>query len=114
VPESPFLAELLLALATAAVGVSLFERVRLPLIAGFLRIGAPLGPDGLALAPARPRCGGWPSSAVFLLSEVGLELLFEAPPARDRRGRRFASRAQRFGLTGRTIVGELRAARISY
>jgi K+:H+ antiporter len=79
VPESHFLAELLLALAIAAVGVALFERVRLPPIAGFLLIGALLGPGGIALAPRSPEVRRLAEfGVVFLLFEVGLELPFEA------------------------------------
>jgi len=78
VPESHFLAELLLALAIAAVGVALFEHVRLPPIAGFLLIGALLGPGGLALAPRSPEVQRLAEfGVVFLLFEVGLELPFE-------------------------------------
>ncbi|HME70225.1 MAG TPA: cation:proton antiporter, partial [Myxococcota bacterium] len=78
-PESHFLAELLLALAIAAVGVALFERVRLPPIAGFLLIGALLGPGGLALAPRSAEVRRLAEfGVVFLLFEVGLELPFEA------------------------------------
>jgi CPA2 family monovalent cation:H+ antiporter-2 len=79
VPESHFLAELVLALAIAAVGVALFERVRLPPIAGFLLIGALLGPGGLALAPRSPEVRRLAEfGVVLLLFEVGLELPFDA------------------------------------
>jgi len=79
VPESHFLAELVLALAIAAAGVALFERVRLPPIAGFLLIGALLGPGGLALAPRSPEVRRLAEfGVVFLLFEVGLELPFDA------------------------------------
>ncbi|HTF35418.1 MAG TPA: cation:proton antiporter [Myxococcota bacterium] len=77
--ESHFLAELLLALAIAAVGVALFERVRLPPIAGFLLMGALLGPGGLALAPRSAEVRRLAEfGVVFLLFEIGLELPFEA------------------------------------
>ena len=79
VTESHFLAELLLALAIAAVGVALFERVRLPPIAGFLLMGALLGPGGLALAPRSAEVRRLAEfGVVFLLFEIGLELPFEA------------------------------------
>jgi len=78
VSESHFLAELLLALAIAAAGVALFERVRLPPIAGFLLMGALLGPGGLALAPRSDEVRRLAEfGVVFLLFEVGLELPFE-------------------------------------
>ena len=44
-----FLTELLLLLAVATAGVVAFERLRLPSIAGFLVIGALVGPGGLGL-----------------------------------------------------------------
>jgi len=78
VSESHFLAELLLALAIAAAGVALFERVRLPPIAGFLLMGALLGPGGLALAPRSAEVRRLAEfGVVFLLFEVGLELPFQ-------------------------------------
>lgn len=69
------LGELLLVIAAAAAGVALFERLRLPAIAGFLVMGAVLGPGGLGLArdPARIRELA-ELGVVFLLFEIGLEL----------------------------------------
>jgi CPA2 family monovalent cation:H+ antiporter-2 len=67
--------ELLLVIAIAAAGVALFERLRLPAIAGFLVMGALLGPSGLGLTrdPERIRALA-ELGVVFLLFEIGLEL----------------------------------------
>jgi monovalent cation:H+ antiporter-2, CPA2 family len=72
------LAELVVLLALAAAGAALFERLRLPSIAGFLVAGALVGPGGLGLVsdPEAVRAvaeGG----VVFLLFEIGLELPVE-------------------------------------
>jgi CPA2 family monovalent cation:H+ antiporter-2 len=72
------LAELVVLLALAAAGAALFERLRLPSIAGFLVAGALVGPGGFGLVsdPAAVRTvaeGG----VVFLLFEIGLELPVE-------------------------------------
>jgi monovalent cation:H+ antiporter-2, CPA2 family len=73
--ESSFLGELLLVIALAALGVALFERLRLPAVAGFLAIGAIVGPGGLGLVadPERVRAIAQ-LGVVFLLFEIGLEL----------------------------------------
>ncbi|HVH06204.1 MAG TPA: cation:proton antiporter, partial [Myxococcota bacterium] len=73
--ESSFLGELLLVIALAALGVALFERLRLPAVAGFLAIGAIVGPGGLGLVadPERVRAIA-ELGVVFLLFEIGLEL----------------------------------------
>jgi CPA2 family monovalent cation:H+ antiporter-2 len=73
VPESSFLVELLSLLAAAAAGVALFERLRLPAIAGFLVAGALLGPAGLRLVADSERVRALAEfGVVFLLFEVGL------------------------------------------
>jgi len=76
--EGSLLAELLLVIALAAAGVALFERARLPAVAGFLVIGALVGPGGLGLVddPARVRELA-ELGVVFLLFEIGLELPLE-------------------------------------
>jgi CPA2 family monovalent cation:H+ antiporter-2 len=76
--EGGLLAELLLVIGLAAVGVALFERARLPAVAGFLMIGALVGPGGLALVddPERVRALA-ELGVVFLLFEIGLELPIE-------------------------------------
>jgi CPA2 family monovalent cation:H+ antiporter-2 len=75
VADPHFLSQLLLVLALAALGVALFERLRLPSIAGFLLIGALVGPGGLDLGPdpdsVRTLAG---FGVVLLLFEIGLEL----------------------------------------
>jgi len=72
------LAELVVLLALAAAGAALFERLRLPSIAGFLVAGALVGPGGLALVsdPAAVRTVA-EAGVVFLLFEIGLELPVE-------------------------------------
>jgi CPA2 family monovalent cation:H+ antiporter-2 len=72
---SPLLSELLLLVAIAAAGIALFERLRLPAIAGFLVMGALVGPGGLGWVsdPARVRELA-DLGVVFLLFEIGLEL----------------------------------------
>ena len=73
------LRELLLVIAIAAAGVALFERLRLPGIAGFLVMGALLGPGGLGLARDPERIRGLAElGVVFLLFEIGLELPIDA------------------------------------
>jgi CPA2 family monovalent cation:H+ antiporter-2 len=73
-----FLTELLLVLALATAGVALFERLRLPAIAGFLVMGALVGPGGARLIadPERVRALA-ELGVVFLLFEIGLELPLE-------------------------------------
>jgi CPA2 family monovalent cation:H+ antiporter-2 len=77
--EGAILGELLLVIAIAAAGVALFERLRLPAIAGFLVMGALLGPSGLGLTrdPERIRALA-ELGVVFLLFEIGLELPVDA------------------------------------
>jgi len=76
--EGGLLLELLLVIALAAAGVALFERAGLPAIAGFLVIGALVGPGGLGLVddPERVRALA-ELGVVFLLFEIGLELPIE-------------------------------------
>lgn len=70
-----FLEELLLILAVATAGGAAFERIRLPPIAGFLVVGALVGPGGMGWIddPARVRALA-ELGVVFLLFEIGLEL----------------------------------------
>ena len=70
-----FLEELLLILAVATAGGAVFERLRLPSIAGFLVVGALVGPGGLGWIddPERVRALA-ELGVVFLLFEIGLEL----------------------------------------
>lgn len=62
-------------MAIAAAGAALFERLRLPTIAGFLVTGAAVGPGGLGIVSdpeAVQRVAEF--GVVFLLFEIGLEL----------------------------------------
>jgi CPA2 family monovalent cation:H+ antiporter-2 len=78
VTESHLLFEIILLLGLAAAGLALFERLRLPAIAGFLVVGAIAGPGALGLVqePARVRVLA-EIGVVFLLFEIGLELPLE-------------------------------------
>jgi CPA2 family monovalent cation:H+ antiporter-2 len=70
-----FLSELLVLLAVATAGVALFERLKLPAIAGFLVMGALVGPGGIGLIGDPERVRELADlGVVFLLFEIGLEL----------------------------------------
>jgi len=76
--DPQFLTELLLLLAVATAGVAIFERLRLPAIAGFLVMGALVGPGGLGLIGQPDRVRALAElGVVFLLFEIGLELPLE-------------------------------------
>ena len=76
--ESHLLFELLLLLALTAAGLALFERLRLPAVAGFLVVGAIAGPAGLQLVDEPERVRSLAEiGVVFLLFEIGLELPLE-------------------------------------
>ena len=81
------LGELVVLLALAAVGAALFEKLRLPSIAGFLVAGAVVGPGGLGLVsdPSAVRIVA-ETGVVFLLFEIGLELPVERLRRLLRRG----------------------------
>ncbi len=74
----PFVRDLIILLGLAAAGLVLFERLRLPAIAGFVVAGAAAGPAGLAWVaePERIRHAA-ELGVVFLLFEIGLELPLE-------------------------------------
>ena len=73
-----FLTEILVLLAVATAGVAIFERLRLPAIAGFLVMGALVGPGGLGLIDQPDRVRDLAElGVVFLLFEIGLELPLE-------------------------------------
>ncbi len=75
---SHFLTELVLLIGFAAAGVALFERFRLPAIAGFLVVGALVGPGGIGLVSDAERVRTLAEfGVVFLLFEVALELPIE-------------------------------------
>jgi CPA2 family monovalent cation:H+ antiporter-2 len=70
-----FLEELLLILAVATAGGVAFERMRLPSIAGFLVVGALVGPGGVGWIDDPERVQALAElGVVFLLFEIGLEL----------------------------------------
>jgi CPA2 family monovalent cation:H+ antiporter-2 len=72
------LSDLVVLLALAAAGAALFERLRLPSIAGFLVTGAAVGPGGLALVSDTAAVRTVAEvGVVFLLFEIGLELPVE-------------------------------------
>jgi CPA2 family monovalent cation:H+ antiporter-2 len=69
------LGELVVLLALAAAGAALFERLRLPAIAGYLVAGALVGPGGLGLISDPDTVRRLAEiGVVFLLFEIGLEL----------------------------------------
>jgi CPA2 family monovalent cation:H+ antiporter-2 len=75
VHATSFLVELLVLIAVASAGAALFERLRLPSIAGFLVAGALLGPGGLGLVEDSDRVRQLAEfGVVFLLFEIGLEM----------------------------------------
>ena len=76
--DPQFLTEILVLLAVATAGVAIFERLRLPAIAGFLVMGALVGPGGLGLIDQPDRVRHLAElGVVFLLFEIGLELPLE-------------------------------------
>ncbi len=73
--DSLLLFEILLLLALTAAGLAIFERLRLPAIAGFLVVGAVAGPGGLGLVGQPERVAVLAQlGVVFLLFEIGLQL----------------------------------------
>lgn len=79
------LTQLVLVVGIAAVGMILFERLRLPAVAGFLVMGALVGPGGFGLVSDPDAVRALAEfGVVFLLFEIGLEL----PLDRLRRGLR--------------------------
>jgi K+:H+ antiporter len=78
VEHSGLLGELLVLISIAALGVAVFERLRLPAIAGFLVMGALVGPGGFSIVSDPERVRGLAEfGVVFLLFEIGLELPLE-------------------------------------
>jgi CPA2 family monovalent cation:H+ antiporter-2 len=75
VDAADFLTELVLLVAFAAAGVAIFERLRLPAIAGFLVMGALVGPGGIGIVPDPERVRTLAEfGVVILLFEIALEL----------------------------------------
>jgi CPA2 family monovalent cation:H+ antiporter-2 len=75
VESANFLTELVLLIAIAAAGMALFEWLRLPAIAGFLVMGALVGPGGIGLVSDPEQVHLLAEfGVVFLLFEIALEL----------------------------------------
>jgi CPA2 family monovalent cation:H+ antiporter-2 len=73
------LLELIVVLAAATLGAGIFERLRLPAIAGFLAAGAIVGPGGFALVQDPEQVRSLAELGVaLLLFEIGLELPLDA------------------------------------
>jgi len=67
--------EVLVLLCLAAAGLALFERLKLPAIAGFLVLGALAGPGALGIVQEPDRVRALAEiGVVFLLFEIGLDL----------------------------------------
>ena len=82
-----FLFQLIVLLGLTSAGLVIFERLRLPAIAGFLVVGALAGPGGLGIVDEAERVRTLAElGVVFLLFEIGLELPLERVRAlpRDR------------------------------
>ena len=72
------LLQLVVLLALTATGLALFERLRLPAIAGFLVAGAVAGPGGFGIVDEPDSVRALAElGVVFLLFEIGLELPLE-------------------------------------
>ena len=70
--------QLILLLALTAAGLALFERLKLPAIAGFLVAGAIAGPGGFGIIDEPENVRSLAElGVVFLLFEIGLELPIE-------------------------------------
>ena len=67
--------EVIVLLGLSAIGLALFERIKLPAIAGFLVVGAIAGPGVLGLVPEPDRVRALAEiGVVFLMFEIGLDL----------------------------------------
>jgi len=77
--STDFVLEVLLVISAAVIGAAAFERLRLPAVAGFLVMGAIVGPGGLGLVEDPDRVQVLAKFGVaLLLFEIGLELPIEA------------------------------------
>ncbi|MCP4035874.1 MAG: hypothetical protein GY733_02970 [bacterium] len=96
--------EIILLLGLSAAGLALFERLKLPAIAGFLVIGAIAGPGVLAVVPEPERVRALAEiGVVFLLFEIGLDLPLDRV-RRLWRGAMIGGAAQ-VGLTMTVVYG---------
>lgn len=76
-PPNPFFSEFLIILIAATVVALAFERVRLPVILGFLLAGVVIGPHGLKLITDSARIHVFADIGVILLMlTIGLEFSF--------------------------------------
>jgi CPA2 family monovalent cation:H+ antiporter-2 len=74
-----FALEVMLVIGAAVIGAAVFERLRLPAVAGFLVTGAIVGPGGLGLVEDPDRVRVLAEFGVaLLLFQIGLELPIEA------------------------------------
>lgn len=96
--DAEFLTKLLVLVACAAAGAALFERLRLPQIAGFLVAGALVGPNGAGFVSNTDDVRSVAEfGVVFLLFEIGLELPIDRLHRMLRRG--FAAGAVQVAAT---------------
>lgn len=100
--------EVIVLLGLSAIGLALFERIKLPAIAGFLVVGAIAGPGVLGLVPEPDRVRALAEiGVVFLMFEIGLDL----PLDRVRRLWRSAllGGGAQLGITMLVVYGTARA-----
>lgn len=102
--SSDFVVEILVVLCAAVVGAWVFERLRLPAIAGLLLSGAAVGPGGLGLVENADRVRVLAEFGVaLLLFEIGLEMPIDALARGWRRA--VASGALQVSLTIAAVAG---------
>jgi CPA2 family monovalent cation:H+ antiporter-2 len=76
-PQDTFFPEFLIILCAATVVAIVFERIRLPVILGFLLSGVVIGPHGLKLITDSERIHAFAEIGIILLMlSIGLEFSF--------------------------------------
>ena len=76
-PQNPFFSEFLIILCAATVVAIAFERIRLPVMLGFLLSGVVIGPHGLRLITDSERIHTFAEIGIILLMlSIGLEFSF--------------------------------------
>jgi CPA2 family monovalent cation:H+ antiporter-2 len=76
-PQNPFFPEFLIILSAATVVAIAFERIRLPVILGFLLAGVVIGPHGFRLITDSERIHAFADIGIILLMlSIGLEFSF--------------------------------------
>jgi CPA2 family monovalent cation:H+ antiporter-2 len=76
-PQNPFFPEFLIILSAATLVAIAFERIRLPVILGFLLSGVVIGPHGLKLITDSERIHAFAEIGIILLMlSIGLEFSF--------------------------------------